>query len=71
MIGTMALNFYNFFFKYPTPINIGTLWNWGVLSLVYLIIQIITGFFLSLHYTADGMTAFNSVEDLMRNISFG
>jgi quinol-cytochrome oxidoreductase complex cytochrome b subunit len=34
-------------------------------------IQIISGFFLSMHYTADVATAFNSVEHIMRDVNLG
>jgi len=63
--------FYNFFLRYPTPLNLGYLWNFGVCALIFLFIQIVTGFFLSMNYVANAELAFNSVEIIMRDINFG
>lgn len=47
--------FINFFYKlackYPTPSNLSYLWNFGIFALVALIIQLITGIILVMHYT--------------------
>jgi len=61
----------DFFFTYPTPVNLSFIWNFGVLSFVYLIIQVVTGIFISMHFIADGFNSFFSIEDFVRNISFG
>jgi len=60
-----------FFFDYGTPANLSNLWNFGVLSLILLLLQILTGLFLAMHYVADELLAFLAVEDIMRNISYG
>lgn len=63
--------FYSYLVKYPTPMNISYLWNFGAMSGLYLIIQIITGLFLTMFYTPHIDDAFNSVEHIMRDISYG
>ena len=56
---------------YPTPINIHYAWNFGFLSLICLIIQLLTGIFLAMHYTPHIDFAFYSVEHIMRDVNFG
>lgn len=48
----------------PEPANISYLWNFGSLLGVCLILQILTGCFLAMHYTAHVDLAFNSVEHM-------
>nr|UOU84939.1 cytochrome b [Platypalpus candicans] len=55
----------------PAPINISTWWNFGSLLGLCLIIQIITGLFLAMHYTADIMLAFDSVTHICRDVNYG
>nr|UJG45525.1 cytochrome b [Diplonevra concinna] len=55
----------------PTPINISTWWNFGSLLGLCLIIQILTGLFLAMHYTADINLAFNSISHICRDVNFG
>nr|YP_009406977.1 cytochrome b [Stygiocaris lancifera]ASA39513.1 cytochrome b [Stygiocaris lancifera] len=55
----------------PTPINISTLWNFGSLLSLCLIIQTITGLFLAMHYTAHIEMAFSSVAHICRDVNFG
>lgn len=56
---------------YPVPSNITYWWNFGVLALVCLIIQVITGIFLAMHFVANADLAFISVEHIMRDIQYG
>lgn len=56
---------------YPVPRNLGYLWNFGVLAGVCLMIQIITGVILAMHYASDASLAFNSVEHIMRDVNWG
>ncbi len=56
---------------YPVPRNLNYFWNFGVLSGVALVIQIITGIVLAMHYRADAGVAFNSVEHIMRDVNAG
>nr|QNE85464.1 cytochrome b [Nanna flavipes] len=55
----------------PAPINISSWWNFGSLLGLCLIIQIITGLFLAMHYTADINMAFNSIDHIYRNVNYG
>src|SRR5271170_5195179 len=55
----------------PEPANISYLWNFGSLLGVCLIIQILTGAFLAMHYQPHVDFAFNSVEHIMRDVNNG
>src|SRR5436190_17557722 len=55
----------------PQPANITYLWNFGSLLGVCLIIQILTGVFLAMHYTPNVDLAFISVEHIMRDVNYG
>jgi ubiquinol-cytochrome c reductase cytochrome b subunit len=55
----------------PEPANISYLWNFGSLLAVCLVIQILTGAFLAMHYQAHVDFAFNSVEHIMRDVNSG
>nr|YP_010579984.1 cytochrome b [Chironomus transvaalensis]YP_010579997.1 cytochrome b [Chironomus circumdatus]YP_010580049.1 cytochrome b [Chironomus claggi]UZS77023.1 cytochrome b [Chironomus transvaalensis]UZS77036.1 cytochrome b [Chironomus circumdatus]UZS77101.1 cytochrome b [Chironomus claggi] len=55
----------------PAPSNISSWWNFGSLLGLCLIIQIATGIFLSMHYTADTALAFNSVNHICRDVNYG
>jgi len=55
----------------PEPANISYMWNFGSLLGICLIIQILTGAFLAMHYTPNVDFAFNSVEHIMRDVNNG
>nr|QNJ33952.1 cytochrome b [Medetera sp. Qilemoge-2020] len=55
----------------PAPINISAWWNFGSLLGLCLIVQILTGLFLAMHYTADISLAFNSVTHICRDVNYG
>nr|BAA78467.1 cytochrome b [Brevitrygon imbricata] len=55
----------------PAPTNISTWWNFGSLLGLCLIIQILTGLFLAMHYTADISSAFSSVAHICRDVNYG
>nr|QTH79119.1 cytochrome b [Empria sp.] len=55
----------------PTPSNISTLWNFGSLLGLCLIIQLITGIFLAMHYTANIEMAFYSIIHICRDVNNG
>nr|YP_004021889.1 cytochrome b [Exorista sorbillans]ADI48564.1 cytochrome b [Exorista sorbillans]ADO85320.1 cytochrome b [Exorista sorbillans] len=55
----------------PAPINISSWWNFGSLLFLCLMIQILTGLFLAMHYTADINLAFNSVNHICRDVNYG
>ena len=56
---------------YPTPKNLNYWWNFGSLAGFFLLVQIITGIILSMHYTAHVDHAFSSIEHIMRNVNHG
>ena len=56
---------------YPVPRNLNYFWNFGVLAGLALVIQIVTGIVLAMHYAANGEIAFQSVEHIMRNVNAG
>nr|YP_002587084.1 cytochrome b [Penaeus stylirostris]ACA47129.1 cytochrome b [Penaeus stylirostris] len=55
----------------PAPANISTLWNFGSLLGLCLVIQIVTGLFLAMHYTAHVDLAFSSVAHICRDVNYG
>lgn len=55
----------------PQPSNISYLWNFGSLLALCLVIQIITGITLSMHYSPSVLLAFDSVEHIMRDVNNG
>jgi quinol-cytochrome oxidoreductase complex cytochrome b subunit len=57
--------------RYCTPSNLTLNWNWGVLGLVFLSLQIMTGLVLVMNYLPDATGAFMSVEHIMREIPSG
>nr|YP_009463807.1 cytochrome b [Ameiurus catus]AUW54550.1 cytochrome b [Ameiurus catus]AUW54953.1 cytochrome b [Ameiurus catus]AUW54966.1 cytochrome b [Ameiurus catus]QBZ37656.1 cytochrome b [Ameiurus catus]QBZ37669.1 cytochrome b [Ameiurus catus] len=55
----------------PAPSNISAWWNFGSLLLLCLVMQILTGLFLAMHYTSDISTAFSSVVHICRDVNYG
>lgn len=55
----------------PQPANLSYMWNFGSLLGVCLIIQILSGVFLAMHYVPNVDLAFNSVEHIMRDVTNG
>ena len=55
----------------PQPANLSYLWNFGSLLAFCLVIQIVTGVTLAMHYNASVLEAFNSVEHIMRDVNNG
>ena len=55
----------------PQPANISYMWNFGSLLGVCLVIQILTGVFLAMHYCGNVELAFVSVEHIMRDVNYG
>lgn len=56
---------------YPTPSNLNASWNWGSLAGLCLVLQIVTGVCLAMHYTAHVDRAFASVQHIMRDVPSG
>jgi ubiquinol-cytochrome c reductase cytochrome b subunit len=57
--------------NYPTPINLNYFWSFGSTAGICLVIQIVTGIFLAMHYTPHVDLAFYSVEHIMRDVNNG
>jgi len=57
--------------EYPTPSNLTLFWNYGFLAAMCLVVQIVTGIALAMHYTPHIDLAFLSVEHIMRDINYG
>jgi ubiquinol-cytochrome c reductase cytochrome b subunit len=56
---------------YPTPISLTYAWSFGSLAGITLVIQMISGIFLSMHYTPNIELAFSSIEYIMRDVHNG
>ena len=56
---------------YPVPRNLNYMWNFGVLAGFFLVLQIVTGVVLAMHYAADATVAFGKVEHIMRDVNWG
>ncbi|HEX9948049.1 MAG TPA: cytochrome b N-terminal domain-containing protein, partial [Allosphingosinicella sp.] len=56
---------------YPVPRNLNYFWNFGVLAGIALMIQIVTGIILAMHYVPADASAFASVEHIMRDVNQG
>jgi len=57
--------------EYPTPTNLSYWWGFGSLAGICLVIQILSGIFLAMHYTPHVDLAFLSVEHIMRDVEGG
>lgn len=57
--------------EYPTPKNLNYLWNFGSLAGIILVIMILSGIFLAMHYIPHVDMAFDSVERIMRDVNGG
>jgi len=55
----------------PTPKNLNWMWIWGIVLTFCLVLQIITGIVLAMHYTPHVSLAFDSVEHIMRDVNGG
>jgi ubiquinol-cytochrome c reductase cytochrome b/c1 subunit len=59
------------FVAYPTPRNLNYWWTFGGILSFMLVVQIVTGVVLAMHYTPHIDFAFNSVEQIMRDVNYG
>lgn len=57
--------------RYPTPKNLNYWWNFGSLAGFFLVVQILTGVWLTMYYKPDTDLAFDSVQHIMRNVNYG
>jgi ubiquinol-cytochrome c reductase cytochrome b subunit len=63
--------FYKFWIVYLSPANFNYWWNFGSIALIILVMQIITGVFLAMHYKSDIYLAFSSIEYILRDVQYG
>jgi len=56
---------------YPTPRNLNYWWTFGSILSICLVVQIVTGIILAMHYTPHVDLAFDSVEHIMRDVNYG
>merc|ERR1711874_166432 len=57
--------------SYPCPLQINFFWNFVFFLGVAIVLQIVTGIFLALHYTSDLNSAYSSVFFLIREVNYG
>ncbi len=57
--------------EYPTPKNLNYWWNFGSLAGIALVIMLVSGITLAMHYTPHVDHAFDSVERIMRDVNYG
>ncbi len=62
---------YDSFIVFPTPANLNYWWTFGGILTMCLVIQIVTGIVLAMHYVANADMAFQSVEHIMRDVNYG
>src|SRR5919201_6599866 len=62
---------YSSFVVYPTPRNLNYWWTFGGILAFMLGVQIVTGVVLAMHYTPQVDYAFDSVEQIMRDVNYG
>jgi ubiquinol-cytochrome c reductase cytochrome b/c1 subunit len=62
---------YSSFIVYPVPRNLNYWWTFGGILAFMLAVQIVTGIVLAMHYTPHVDFAFNSVEQIMRDVNYG
>ena len=56
---------------YPVPRNLNYMYNFGVLAGFCLVLQIVTGVILAMHYAPNALVAFSSTEHIMRDVNWG
>ncbi|MCC6946789.1 MAG: cytochrome b/b6 [Bradyrhizobiaceae bacterium] len=59
------------FVAYPTPRNLNYWWTFGGILSVMLVVQLVTGIVLVMHFVPTSAGAFDSVEHIMRNVNYG
>nr|AWV83417.1 cytochrome b [Vagitanus terminalis] len=55
----------------PAPSNLSYMWNFGSLLGMCLIIQILSGLIMSMHYNSDIYMAFNSLNHICKDVNYG
>lgn len=63
--------FHSAFVAYPVPRNLNSLWTFGAILSFMLMLQIVTGVTLAMHYEPSAKLAFASIEHIMRDVNYG
>ncbi|MCC0050546.1 MAG: cytochrome b/b6 [Rhodobiaceae bacterium] len=58
-------------YDFPTPKNLNYFWTFGGIAAICLVVQLVSGIVLAMHYTPHVDMAFNSVEHIMRDVNYG
>jgi ubiquinol-cytochrome c reductase cytochrome b subunit len=61
----------NVLLKHPYPKNLSYWWSFGSIAGIALVVQILSGLFLAMHYVPNTEMAFDSVEHIMRDVRYG
>jgi ubiquinol-cytochrome c reductase cytochrome b subunit len=56
---------------FPMPRNLNYLWTFGGILMFFMVVQLITGIVLAMHYVPHESMAFDSVEKIMRDVNWG
>ncbi|MEL6299700.1 MAG: cytochrome b N-terminal domain-containing protein [Pseudomonadota bacterium] len=67
----IARMMHNQFVDFPTPKNLNYMWTFGGILTFCLVVQIVTGIVLAMHYVASEQAAFDSVQHIKRNVNYG
>ena len=59
------------FVAFPTPRNLNYWWTFGGILFFFLLVQIITGIILAMHYVPHEALAFDSTEHILRDVNYG
>ena len=62
---------YDSFIAYPVPRNLNSWYTFGAILSIFMVLQLITGIVLAMHFVASTGLAFDSVEHIMRDVNFG
>ncbi|MEM8920784.1 MAG: cytochrome b N-terminal domain-containing protein, partial [Pseudomonadota bacterium] len=62
---------YDSFVDFPTPKNLNYWYTFGAILAICLVVQIVTGVVLAMHYVPSTSMAFDSVERIMRDVDYG
>jgi ubiquinol-cytochrome c reductase cytochrome b/c1 subunit len=59
------------FVEFPTPRNLNYMWTFGGILMFCLVVQIVTGIVMAMHYVPSAKEAFDSVETIRRDVNYG
>lgn len=62
---------YDSFVAYPVPRNLNNWYTFGAILSIFMVLQLVTGIVLAMHFVASTGAAFNSVESIMRDVNYG